>query len=129
MNLEPESGQSMLENLDSKMEDLDLKTKTEENLNPKALAPELENFDLQISQEKTRSDLAKSLIWLLIGSAIGVAAYICISLGVAFFITKDINAALENGRELITLIWTSLVTLTSGALGFYFGSNTERRKP
>ncbi len=122
MHLEPESDQSSLD-------DLDLKNKTEKNLNPTALAPELENFDLQISQEKARVGILKSLIWLLIGSAIGVAAYICISLGVAFFITKDINAALENGRELITLIWTSLVTLTSGALGFYFGSNTERRKP
>jgi len=73
-------------------------------------------------QENTRSFLAKFLVYLLMGSLIAVALYI---LGV-LIINKDISSALESSRELITLIWTSLVTLASGALGFYFGSNTKK---
>ncbi|NJM27580.1 MAG: hypothetical protein HC856_03865 [Pseudanabaena sp. RU_4_16] len=67
-------------------------------------------YDIPASQEKTRARLAMGLLFLLGGSLIGIAIY------VAF------NRDDATNRELITLIWTSEVTLASSALGFYFGS-------
>ncbi|WP_019499841.1 hypothetical protein [Pseudanabaena sp. PCC 6802] len=67
-------------------------------------------FVLEESQEKTRARLAMGLLLLLGGSLIGIAVYIALN-------KDDVT-----NRELITLVWTSLVTLASSALGFYFGS-------
>ncbi len=67
--------------------------------------------DILASQEKTRSYLAYVLLGLLALNLLGIAVYL--GLG---------GATPESKRELITLVWTSLVTLVSGALGFYFGS-------
>jgi hypothetical protein len=67
-------------------------------------------FDLVASQEKTRASLAMGLLFLLGGSLIGIAIYVALN-------RDDVS-----NRELITLIWTSEVTLASSALGFYFGS-------
>jgi hypothetical protein len=67
-------------------------------------------FDLAASQEKTRARLAMGLLFLLGGSLIGIAIYVALN-------RDDVT-----NRELITLIWTSEVTLASSALGFYFGS-------
>jgi hypothetical protein len=66
--------------------------------------------DIPASQERTRSWLALGLLALLTISLIGIAVYIAIN-------KDDVT-----NRELITLIWTSEVTLASSALGFYFGS-------
>jgi hypothetical protein len=67
-------------------------------------------FDLVASQERTRARLAMGLLFLLGGSLIGIAIYVALN-------RDDVT-----NRELITLIWTSEVTLASSALGFYFGS-------
>jgi hypothetical protein len=67
-------------------------------------------YDIPASQEKTRARLAMGLLFLLGGSLIGIAIYIALN-------RDDVT-----NRELITLIWTSEVTLASSALGFYFGS-------
>ncbi len=66
--------------------------------------------DIPASQERTRSWLALGLLALLTISLIGIAVYIAIN-------KDDVT-----NRELITLIWTSEVTLARSALGFYFGS-------
>jgi hypothetical protein len=76
-------------------------------------------FNIQQSQEFTRSALAGFLMFLLGASIFGVGAYIWSTRDI-----KDSNTeALKNSRELITLLWTSQVTLTSGALAYYFASN------
>jgi hypothetical protein len=78
-----------------------------------------EKFNIQQSQEFTRSKLAGILMTLLGISIFGIGAYIW-----SIKDTKDSNVeALKNSRELITLVWTSQVTLTSGALAYYFASN------
>jgi hypothetical protein len=92
--------------LDSQEIDLD---KTQQNqTSVEQLAPSA--YDIPASQEKTRAKLAMGLLHLLGGSLIGIAVYIALN-------KDDVT-----NRELITLIWTSLVTLAGSALGFYFGS-------
>jgi hypothetical protein len=66
--------------------------------------------NIPASQERTRSWLALGLLALLTISLIGIAVYVALN-------RDDVT-----NRELITLIWTSEVTLASSALGFYFGS-------
>lgn len=74
-------------------------------------------------QEKTRAYLAKGLIWILGGSVLLISAYVVANVILAVFNkdNKD-NEAVKSSKDLIILIWTSEVTLVSGALGFYFGS-------
>ncbi|MUL39318.1 hypothetical protein [Gloeocapsopsis dulcis] len=79
---------------------------------------EIRRFDIVESQERTRANLAT---WLLISLG---ATLFGVSLFVAF---APANEKTENDRQLITLIWTSEVTLVSSALGFYFGSRTQPR--
>ncbi len=71
-------------------------------------------FEILKKQEEVRGRLALYLLIGLGGTLIGIGVYIFFSLDDAM--TK---------RELITLIWTSEVTLVSGALGFYFGRGSN----
>jgi len=78
------------------------------------LALEDRKFKIIEKQEETRGRLA---LYLLIGlgvTLIGIGVYV-------FFSLDDVMTK----RELITLIWTSEVTLVSGALGFYFGRGSN----
>jgi len=61
-------------------------------------------------QEKVRAGIASILLGSLLITIFGVWIY------VAFHSDEDKNI------QLINLIWTSQVTLISGAFGFYFGS-------
>ncbi len=94
-------------------------TKVEISDSVKLSSPTEKKFNIQQSQETTRSILAGFLMLLLGASIFGIGVYI--------WNIKDIKdsstEALKNSRELITLIWTSQVTLTSGALAYYFASN------
>jgi hypothetical protein len=69
--------------------------------------------DIPIRQEKTRGRLA----WgLMIGNGATLIVIFCFS---AYQIWSGESAA---AKELLTLAWTSQITLLSSALGFYFGS-------
>lgn len=73
-----------------------------------------------IQRERTRTYLAFGLLGLLFLSLIGIGAYILFdTLSEVGPISQEKSNA---HRELITIIWTSQVTLVSGALGYYFGS-------
>jgi hypothetical protein len=89
-------------------QDIDL-DKTQQNQTSIEQSPP-SAYDIPASQEKTRARLAMGLLFLLGCSLLGIAAYIALN-------RDDVT-----NRELITLIWTSEVTLASSALGFYFGS-------
>jgi hypothetical protein len=75
------------------------------------LAPMSSKVDIPVLQEKTRGRLATWLLVLLATTLVGIGFYI-------FESQEEANIK----RELITLVWTSLVTLVGSALGFYFGS-------
>jgi hypothetical protein len=101
------------------MESLPINEKTTEIATGETLGiskPELVGFkkdDIPIRQEKTRGRLA----WgLMIGNGATLIVIFCFS---AFEIYKGESAA---AKELLTLAWTSQITLLSSALGFYFGS-------
>ena len=98
-------------------EDFDDASGSAKNLKEEARQPKDFKTDLATLQEQTRSTLAKSLIGLLAATLFGVGIYIWLSKD-----SKD-TEGIKSSRELITLIWTSEVTLVSGALGFYFASN------
>lgn len=70
-------------------------------------------------QELTRARLAHRLITIWGLTLIGIGIFSVVSI---------LNPQNESDREksikeLIVLVWTTQVTLVSGALGFYFGSN------
>ena len=71
-------------------------------------------------QENTRTWLALSLVGLLASTLVLFGFYI--------YWNKDSKdtEGLKSSKELLTLIWTSEVTLVSGALGFYFASSKGR---
>jgi len=70
-------------------------------------------------RENTRALLATRLFSILIISLVGTGFYIFVDL----LMPKQISQERSNmHREIITLIWTSQVTLMGSALGFYFGS-------
>ena len=74
-----------------------------------------QSYRLAAQVEETRAKLAKRLLILLFVSLGGIIVYI----GIDILYGKG-DADLH--RELMTIIWTSEVTLVSGALGYYFGS-------
>jgi hypothetical protein len=41
--------------------------------------------------------------------------------------STDGDGSKDSGKELLTLVWTTQVTLVSGALGFYFGSRESSK--
>ena len=82
---------------------------------PQGISPaKREKVDIPALREGTRAVLAKRLLWILSGTLVGVIAYIVWS---SYTDNEE-----DFHREIITVIWTSQVTLVSGALGFYFGS-------
>ena len=76
------------------------------------------NF-IPAEQERTRSALARLVLWLLFFT-IGLT-FLTILLSGIFPRMKEVMNS--DTRELITLILTTQVTLSGTALGFYFGGN------
>ena len=72
----------------------------------------LEPFNPDRDREQTRGDLARGLLWLLTFTVGGVLAFIALG-------------RLE-GSVLSQSIFPSLIALAGTALGFYFGSQTNR---
>ena len=94
------------------------------NINADELkADEIKNINVDpatLLQENTRTGLAYSLVALL--------AATLVLFGIYMVLTKDSkeSESTKSSKELLTLIWTSEVTLVSGALGYYFASNKGR---
>jgi hypothetical protein len=89
------------------------------SLNQSSLKPkEIPRFDIVESQERTRSNLAYGLLGVLVLTLAGIGIFVTFA---------PEGEKTENHRELLTLIWTSEVTLVGSALGFYFGSQTRPR--
>lgn len=79
---------------------------------------EIPRFDIVESQERTRANLAYGLLGILVVTLAGVGVFITFA---------PSGEKTESHRDLLTLIWTSEVTLVGSALGFYFGSQTRPR--
>ncbi|BDI17769.1 hypothetical protein ANSO36C_35710 [Nostoc cf. commune SO-36] len=135
--------------------DLDLVTETakgESNYDPHKVK---KVFDGEKWRESTRTFLAIALLLNIALTQLSVILYLFIP-NVISLVTKDKNddskekdlnrnlVKLSNStfvyvvdndkedkskdsRELITLIWTSQVTLVGGALGFYFAASKEKQ--
>ena len=80
-------------------------------------------ISIEAKREQTRAWLAGGLLGLLALSLLGIAAYIFSDILVT---GRNDERQSDLHRELMTIVWTSQVTLVSGALGYYFGS--ERNK-
>ncbi len=74
---------------------------------------------VEVQREKTRTRLVGGLLGLLAFSLFGVGAYIIVD---TVFPSNLSEEKRNSHRELMTIIWTSQVTLVSGAICFYFGS-------
>jgi len=75
-----------------------------------------------VQRERARTLLSVGLLRLLAASLVGTGAYIFVDL----LIPRNVSEQRSNShRELITIIWTSQVTLVGSALGFYFGSERD----
>jgi magnesium-transporting ATPase (P-type) len=96
--------------VDPNFTDLDSETKTSGN---NAELTPIKQVDIPALQESIRAFIVFFLLFCFGASILGIALYI--------YSERDPDKNLQ----LITLIWTSEVTLISGALGFYFGSNTK----
>ena len=80
-------------------------------------------FSVEQQRERTRTGLAVSLLTLLTLSVVGVSAYIVGDL----WNPKELSQERRNmHRELMTILWTSQVTLAGSALGFYCGSQKDQ---
>ena len=79
----------------------------------------VEKVNIEAQRERTRTYLAAGLLGSLFISLIGIGFYIFRDTGSQVATDKE---RVNIHRELITIIWTSQVTLVSGALGFYFAS-------
>ena len=78
--------------------------------------------DVEVQRERARTRLSGGLLGLLTASLVGTGAYIFLDL----LIPRQVSQERSNmHRELITIIWTSQVTLVGSALGFYFGSERD----
>lgn len=134
------SGESGAENTDSKPVSLDSFVKKRDKAGTSSLGratiqqrneatvldPGIQETQVgvEVQRERARTRLSGGLLGLLTASLIGTGAYIFID----FLIPRQISQERSNmHRELITIIWTSQVTLVGSALGFYFGS--ERDNP
>ena len=77
---------------------------------------------VEAQRERARTSLSIGLLGLLAASLIGTGVYIFLDL----LIPRQISQERSNmHRELMTIIWTSQVTLVGSALGFYFGSERD----
>jgi hypothetical protein len=77
---------------------------------------------VEVQRERARTRLSGGLLGLLTASLVGTGAYIFLDL----LVPRQVSQERSNmHRELITIIWTSQVTLVGSALGFYFGSERD----
>ena len=74
---------------------------------------------VDVQRERTRTYLAGGLLALLGISLFGIGLYIILD---TIFPRDASQEKKAMHRELITIVWTSQVTLVSGTLGFYFAS-------
>jgi hypothetical protein len=83
---------------------------------------EEKRISVEERRETARTFLSVGLLSLLTASLIGTAVYI----GADVRNPKELSQERRNmHRELITILWTSQVTLAGSALGFYFGSQKD----
>ena len=80
-------------------------------------------ISIEVKREQTRSRLAGGLLGLLALSLLGIGTYICSDI---WFSGNTDQQKSDLHRELMTIVWTSQVTLVSGALGYYFGSEHNK---
>jgi len=94
-------------------DELDLTTEDESQIPPKTrISVQTKPFDLEENREGTRGDLARGLLYLLTFAIGGVLVFI--GLG-----------RLE-GTVLTQSVFPSLIALAGTALGFYFGSQSNK---
>jgi hypothetical protein len=74
---------------------------------------------VEVQRERTRTRLAGGLLGLLAFSLLGIGAYVIVDVVFPQSLSEERK---DSHREIITIVWTSQVTLVSGALGFYFAS-------
>jgi hypothetical protein len=78
--------------------------------------------NVEVQRERARTRLSLGLLGLLTASLVGTGVYIFVDL----LVPRNVSEQRSNThRELITIIWTSQVTLVGSALGFYFGSERD----
>lgn len=78
--------------------------------------------NVEVQRERARTRLSVGLLALLTASLVGTGVYIFVDL----LVPRNVSEQRSNThRELITIIWTSQVTLVGSALGFYFGSERD----
>jgi hypothetical protein len=82
---------------------------------------------LPILQERTRSHLAKLLVYSFIVTVIAI--FINIGIDKIFYYTAPDKANFKEqtgGKDLINLVLTTQSTLVAAAIGFYFGTRDNK---
>lgn len=80
------------------------------------------NPPIEQQRERARNFLSAGLLILLTASLLGTVVYTIVDVRNP----KELSQERRNmHRELITILWTSQVTLAGSALGFYFGSQKD----
>lgn len=100
------------------------KSSTSQKTEPTVLDPGIQETQvgIEVQRERARTRLSSGLLGLLTASLVGTGVYIFLDL----LIPRQVPQERSNmHRELITIIWTSQVTLVGSALGFYFGSERD----
>lgn len=91
--------------------------------------PDTTPFDPSRAREKAREDIAKRLLWCLIG-VVAVVTVVAAALALpCYFDTARCQAAvpaLDAMTKLLALVFTPLVGLVGAATGFYFGEKSTR---
>jgi len=94
-------------------EELDLTDEKEPQGRPKPpIGLQTKPFDLEENREGTRGDLARGLLWLLTFTIGGVLVFI--------------GTGRLEGTVLTQSVFPSLIALAGTALGFYFGSQSNK---
>ena len=87
-------------------------------------------LNLEERQEETRSKLARFLIYILAGTLVGSFLLIILVIISAVVLNLQDKPVLESNsllaKDLITFIITAQTGLIGTALGFYFGSGTNK---
>jgi hypothetical protein len=100
----------------------DISKKHEHEFRLEIPAKDKSNPPIEQQRERARTFLSVGLLSLLTASLIGTAVYIIADVRNP----KELSQERRNmHRELITILWTSQVTLAGSALGFYFGSQKD----